>query len=286
MTTLSILKAAIAFASQGRPVVPIRAGTKVPLTQAGVYDASCDIKRVERWWQRWPDAELALACGAAAGFDALDVDKQHGGLEELEQLCLKNATELPETVRQQTPSGGFHLLFSHRPKLKNRSGGKGSVPPGLDCRTTGAMIKVAPSPGYRWDIAFAEADLAPWPNWLATFFVESEAPTLPKRYQEALASDDSDLSARYVDAALSGICQQIAEAEPGTQNSTLNAGAFRMGILLAANPHWLVDDALGALVDAGLAMQNQIGRRPWSRAEIERIVRGGLHAGFAKGTRE
>ena len=59
-----------------------------------------------------------------------------------------------------------------------------------------------------------------------------------------------------------------------------------MGILLAANPHWLVDDALGALVDAGLAMQNQIGRRPWSRAEIERIVRGGLHAGFSKGTRE
>lgn len=279
-----IFEAAKAFGRLGLPVIPIRAGTKIPLTQAGVYDASCDKGQIDRWWQRWPHAELALACGAEAGFDALDVDMQHGGPEELERLRLEAATELPKTVRQQTPSGGFHLLFRHRPKLKNRSGGKGLVPPGLDCRTTGAMIKVAPSPGYHWDIPLSVGDLASWPDWLATYFVEREGPGLPKRYRAALASEDDDRSARYLEAALVGICQEIVDAEPGSQNSTLNAGSFRMGILLAAHPHRSVSQALDPLVDAGLAMQNEMGRRPWSRAEIERIVRAGLNAGLAKGT--
>jgi len=76
MSTTIILDAALRYAGIGFSIVPIRPGEKVPYTEHGVHDATTSLKQIKRWWQRWPKADIALACGAASGFDVLDVDRQ------------------------------------------------------------------------------------------------------------------------------------------------------------------------------------------------------------------
>lgn len=280
-----MLEAALGYAELGIAVLPMRTGGKTPLTRHGSRDASQDPGQISRWWRRWPKADLALACGMNSGFDAFDVDRQHGGIEVLAELIDVHGA-LPETSRQLTPSGGFHLLFQHRPELKNRSGGQGSAPLGLDCRTSGAMIKAAPATGYRWTRFLDPASLPPWPDWLAAFYLDDEGRD-PARFEPpaiALAPPArADQAARYVAGAIAGIAEEIARAVPGCQEATLNGASFRAGRLHAAAPFLPPEEIVEALVAAGLAMTNQPGRRPWRRAEIERIVRRALDDGRQAG---
>ena len=281
-----MLEAALGYAELGIAVLPMRTGEKIPLTRHGSRDASRDPVEIGRWWRRWPKADLALACGTMSGFDALDVDRQHGGIEALAGLIDRHGP-LPETSRQRSPSGGFHLLFRHRAGLKNRSGGQGSAPFGLDCRTGGAMIKAAPAPGYRWTRFLDPASLPPWPDWLAAFYLDAEEGRyftdieLPATMLAAPAQ--ADQAARYVAGAIAGIAEEIAGAAPGCQQATLNGASFRAGRLHAAAPTLCFEEIVEALVAAGLAMANQPGRRPWRRAEIERIVRRALDDGRRAG---
>ncbi|NJO38610.1 MAG: bifunctional DNA primase/polymerase [Rhizobiales bacterium] len=280
-----MLEAALGYAQLGIAVLPMRTGEKIPQTCHGSRDASKDPGQISRWWGRWPKSDLALACGMISGFDALDVDRQHGGIEALAELIDVHGA-LPETSRQQTPSGGFHLLFRHRPGLKNRSGGQGCAPLGLDCRTSGAMIKAAPAPGYRWTRFLDPASLPPWPDWLAVFYLDDEGRN-PARFEPpaiALATPaQADQAVRYVAGAIAGIAEEIACAVPGCQQATLNGASFRAGRLHAAAPTLSLDEIAETLVAAGLAMANQPGRRPWRRAEIERIVQRALDDGRQAG---
>ena len=280
-----MLEAALGYAELGIAVLPMRTGEKMPLTRHGSRDASQDPGQISRWWRRWPKADLALACGAISGFDALDVDRQHGGIEALAGL-IDRYGPLPETSRQQTPSGGFHLLFRHRPGLKNRSGGQGSAPLGLDCRTSGAMIKAAPAPGYRWTRFLDPGSLPPWPDWLAAFYLDDEGRDTARFEPPAIAlatPAQADQAARYVAGAIAGIAEEIACAVPGCQQATLNGASFRAGRLHAAAPTLSLDEIAETLVAAGLAMANQPGRRPWRRAEVERIIRRALDDGRQAG---
>lgn len=66
------LRAALALASRW-PVVLVKPGSKEPLTRHGVKDATTDPSEIRRLFERWPDANVAVACGAP-GPTVLDVD--------------------------------------------------------------------------------------------------------------------------------------------------------------------------------------------------------------------
>jgi hypothetical protein len=90
----ALLDAALGYAARGIPVYPIHwprptpdgislacscprgrycdRPAKHPLVWHGVKDASRDPAQLQRWWQRWPDANIGLATGIV--FDALDID--------------------------------------------------------------------------------------------------------------------------------------------------------------------------------------------------------------------
>ncbi len=281
-----MLQAALRYASAGYPVLPMRPGQKAPLIKGGAHAASTNPDRIRGWWRRWPRADVALACGERAGFDALDVDRQHDGNVALVRLLDRYGDELPETSRQLTPSGGFHLLFRHRPGLKNRSGGQGDVPPGLDCRTTGAQIRTAPTAGYRWQQIMSLEALPPWPEWLARLYLEREvSPPVDDgpAYSRSSSPEQLGQAESYLARALDGIGKDIAAASPGAQQATLNGGAFRAGRLLAALPVITTDDVVDDLVKAGLAMANETGRPPWRLAEVERTVRRAINDGLKHG---
>jgi hypothetical protein len=97
----------------GWPVLPCRSGTKEPSIRHGFRDATIDPDQIRAWWERWPDANLAIATGAP-GPDVLDVD-HHGeaGHGYTALLRLKHADLLDNAGSiVRTPHGGLHVYFT------------------------------------------------------------------------------------------------------------------------------------------------------------------------------
>jgi hypothetical protein len=121
-----LLQAALGYAAWGVPVYPVHwphsdaAGAglacscprgrycdrpaKHPLVRHGVQDATTQAAQLERWWQRWPHANIGLATGVV--FDALDIDGP-SGLAALRQLAGAVGLRLPGPL-VATGGGGWH----------------------------------------------------------------------------------------------------------------------------------------------------------------------------------
>jgi hypothetical protein len=154
-----MIHSAIKYASRGMYIFPVQAGAKVPLTEHGVKDASTDPQQIERWWEQYPDANIGLACGEASGVIALDFDTKHGkpGLRTLADIESRFNIE---TLTATTPSNGVHWLFRYPGSmLKNNV----ELLPGLDIRTTGGYVLIAPSvvagKPYRWTRIIQPAEM-------------------------------------------------------------------------------------------------------------------------------
>jgi len=102
-----MLEHALYYAAEKHwPIFPCKRD-KTPLTSNGALDATTNKQQIERWWRRWPNANIGLDVGGA-GMMALDLDPGHD-LQELE----RNVGKLPDTkLRQKTPRGGEHLFYA------------------------------------------------------------------------------------------------------------------------------------------------------------------------------
>jgi hypothetical protein len=94
---------------------------KAPVTAHGVDDATTDLAVIDRYWDRHPDANVAIATGGF-GPVVLDVDVAHGrpGYASLNQ-AIRSGLVPPPIATVRTPSGGAHLYYSAMPG--QRSGG-------------------------------------------------------------------------------------------------------------------------------------------------------------------
>ncbi len=103
----SLLDAALRYAELGYAVFPCRANQ--PLTPHGFHDATTDAAKVQAWWTRWPDANVAIA---ARGLLVVDIDPQAGAWphepERAAELAAAGAVSL-------TPRGGRHYVFRRPP---------------------------------------------------------------------------------------------------------------------------------------------------------------------------
>lgn len=138
-------------------MIPILSETKRPAVKWGHY---CDTltlpteDEVTEWFERWPDASIAVITGPLSGLVIVDCDNEEA-LAEAERLGM---TKTPIKVRTKK---GWHFYFQF-PKgsewIKNRVGGDGNDVDwprcdGLDLRGSKGYAVAPPSKNYQWVVS-------------------------------------------------------------------------------------------------------------------------------------
>lgn len=188
-----LLQAALAVAQLGWAVFPLHAMTtdpngnrrcdcmnskcdspaKHPWAKGGFKHATTEAAVIEKYWKRWPKANIGVATGLRSGIIVFDIDPRNGGDESFAMLEAEHGP-FPDTVEVLTGGGGRHLYLLH-PKARELRGRSG-VWPGIDIKCDGGYVIAPPSnhasgSQYEW-----EASSEPWgddqvavaaaPEWL------------------------------------------------------------------------------------------------------------------------
>jgi hypothetical protein len=284
----ALLDAALAYAARGIPVYPVHwprptpGGTsqacscprgrgcdraaKHPLVHHGIHDATTSPAQLQRWWSRWPAANVGLATGVV--FDALDVDGP-AGLAALRQFARTVGLRLPGPL-VATGGGGWHYWF--------RPTGLGNRPPRglahMDWRGRGGAVLAPPSrhasgEHYRWLVPPDQAPLPEVPVALRALLDSDRPATTRPTRTVGPAAPGHPYGRRVLAAELAA----LGRATPGRRNHTLNQTAFKVYRYVASG--LLNDDEVtAAFSKAALA----IGLNP---AEVGRTLASARAAGLA-----
>ena len=229
------LDAALALAAEGRKCFPC-SPNKRPATPHGFLDALDDPATLRELWSEYPGELVGIATGSASGIDALDLDAKHAS----------------ETRTHRTRSRGLHLLFQHAPGLRCWTG---RPVVGIDARSDGGYVIWWPATGLP---VLSDAPPAPWPEWLLDELSPPSAPAPPAVWNPLGSPTRYRAASRYASAALQHAADRVALAPTGSRNATLNAQAYGIGRLVAAellDGQEVADTLAMAAVAAGLAPQ-------------------------------
>lgn len=263
---MGILDTALQYAARGWHVLPLKPREKIPLTPNGVKDATNDPETIRRWWTRWPNANIGIACGPSRLL-VVDLD----GPEALTAWAdLAQRLGIPyDTLTAHTGGGGIHLIYRVPDGLR-LGNSAGRLGPHIDTRGEGGYIVAPPSvhPSgrpYTWEDP--DREILELPQPLADLLTrpKPEAPPTPP------TPPRRDLHP-YAEAALREEIEEVRRAPEGTRNDTLNKAAFSLGQLVGAGilDRRTVEEELAAAARAaGL-----------EEREIQATLRSGLEAGM------
>lgn len=145
MDNQDLYLSAIEYINAGFAIFPLKPRSKEPYTAHGVKDASNDASVVKGWWQKWPNANIAIATGQKSGglcvLD-LDIDEAKGldGYKTLRDWQSTHGVIVPSWL-SQTGRGGYHYFFKASEPVKNRV----NLLPAVDVRGDGGYIVAPPS---------------------------------------------------------------------------------------------------------------------------------------------
>ena len=283
-----LLRAALRYAALGVPVLPLHTPRRTgcscghldcgspgkhprshpSLITQGLHEASTDLDRIQRWWNRWPAANIGLRTGEVV--DVCDIDSVEG-LQALRGLL--DGSPIPGPI-VRTGSGGWHLYV-----LATGRGNRVKILPGVDWRGKDGYVVAPPSlhasgRRYEWHRRLGAVRLSECPEALAELL---DPPRVPIG---APAAPIHDLN-RYALAVISAEVERILTAPvprgtgrnrtSGGRNHALNKAAYNLGRLVAGGvlaERQVVD----ALTDA--ARRVRLGQ-----LETDRTIRSGLTAG-------
>jgi hypothetical protein len=119
-------QAARAYYLLGWSIVPAAAAGKRALIPWRRWQTmAADLEQLERWWRRWPLANVAVITGRLSGVVVIDLDRRHGAERSLAELEGTHG-DLPWQAVVETPSGGWHVYLQHprfpHPELGEQAG--------------------------------------------------------------------------------------------------------------------------------------------------------------------
>lgn len=165
------LEGALHMFRLGNKVFPIRPNEKTPaVTGWKEWAEQADERRIREYGAAHPETNWAVSCGPS-GLCVLDVDNKNGVKGSVSLACLElSYSDLPNTFKVATPSGGFHYYFFGIGKNTT-----GVIDDGVDTKSVGGYV-LAPGSrinGKRYEIENA-ASFAPWPEWLHSLTIKKE----------------------------------------------------------------------------------------------------------------
>jgi hypothetical protein len=262
------------------PVIPARMngeGGKVPRVSEWQDVASTSPEQIIAWWREMPTSNVGVLCGPRSGLLVVDLDfKPDRGIDGRAALAALEAVHGPVPLgpRVCRGSGSLHIYFAYDPRLGNSVGNV----PGIDVRAEGGFVVGALSfhassgDRYLWVDGTAELPLPMVPTWLVDALSKPAPAAKRRKRRSGLRPASLPPSATaYAAAALRAEAENVATAEEGTRNATLNNAAFSLGTLVGAGA---IDraDVEQALLDAALECG-------LPDEEAERTIASGLDAG-------
>lgn len=181
------------FADRGYPVFPLHwmignrcscftnctKPAKHPITVHGFKDASCDSACIDKWVEKYPNANWGIATGIISNLLVVDIDKKTGGYETWDMLRTDHPEPI-ETITVSTGNGGRHLWFSYPNGFDIRSG-QNVLGKGIDLRANGGYI-VAPGSKtnneYVFELSFDDTSLAEVPAWILDLILQPKNHTI------------------------------------------------------------------------------------------------------------
>jgi Bifunctional DNA primase/polymerase, N-terminal len=276
---LAMRDAALGYASQGIPVLPLHhpisdrgglqsadrrrlAPSVVPigcscrdpdcgqigkhplgsLVTHGVKDATCNRARILAWWSRHPQANIGLATGHR--FDVLDVDGPQGA-QAIRTLAATHGLESSGPL-VRTGGGGWHFYLAPTGLGNARPAGLERV----DWRGRGGYVIAPPSrhasgQAYQW---IPGRDLEVSPGQVPAVLLTRLQRPAPHRSLGPVARSVTDAVSgdRYARAALAEELTRVAAAPKGQRNRQLWESTRNLYNLVAtgALDHREVDHAL------------------------------------------
>ncbi|WP_051228767.1 bifunctional DNA primase/polymerase [Pleomorphomonas oryzae] len=248
---------ALDLARAGLSVFPVRgagpdAKKPCPSVRWG-EDATTDVKAIDGWWRRWPDAMPAIHLGRS-GLLVVDLDRHDGGEDGIKAWDEVNrGVEAPAV---DTPSGGRHIYF-RQPEGRAHGNREGLLKGrGINIRGLGGYV-VAPGAlradgegAYQPVPAGALMAAPAVPDWLYALIDpppaswSEVAPRLEPRQQPYAAAPSSPPDARlrrYADKAIAAEIDALGAAGKGGRNNQLNRSAFALGQMVGAG--WITEGA-------------------------------------------
>jgi hypothetical protein len=260
---MTALEAALQYAGRGWSVLPCR--DKVPLVRGGVHAATRDLATIERWWHAWPQANVAIACGAPSGTVVIDIDAPSRVPE------LLNLT----TLCASTPSGGRHLYCRYVAGIRNQVLDWGEV------RSTGLYVVAPPATGREWLNNSLIADV---PENLAK--IVPEAPTVtslvPSRSWADAIADHRKTVARwsreesFAFVAYRNATNRVLNAKH--RMIALNAETYALGRLVGRG--WITQSDVVRGVEAASRHNGLIAKR--GLEAVRAVILGALAKGAAR----
>jgi|GEM_PF-1444477 len=200
----ALLNAALYYAKQGWYVFPLAPTSKSPLAGShALDDATLDEAKIRAWWEKTPNANVAVNCGKS-GLVVLDVDtnprKGKVGGNSLFALIGEDFSLL-DTVNSHTWSNGSHYFYRGECESSQSKLGKH-----LDIKGKGGYVVLPPSAinedgitgWYRWEKGDGEKyPIAPFPEIFRPKAPKGQEPTLVRDVvQIAEGSRNAELTRR------------------------------------------------------------------------------------------
>lgn len=138
---MSMLDSALAWASRGFRVFPLRAGTKKPIFEGWPEMATTDLNLIRKWWSDpfgiMIENHNVGVC--TTGMVVVDVDAQKGGVESFFKLGGGF-----DTLLVRTPRGGYHAYYTGPDSGLSVE----RIAPGIDIRSHNGYVI---APGSVWE---------------------------------------------------------------------------------------------------------------------------------------
>ena len=266
---IRLAAAALDLADRGFAVFPCRPGTNKPAVAGWPDRATTDQATVERWWRRWPDANIGH-CTGRTGVVVIDLDRDgdKDGVASWRDLQRRHGP-VPDTLAVVSPreQGGVHLYFTAPPFYVKSTGSV--LGPGVDVRGSRGQAVLPPSRRpegpYRW--ANPGTPIARMPRWLVALL----RPPPPPAPVQAVRRRAGTHAERYAVAALEGRAQDLAATTAGRHSALLAAARYLGGFV--TDGHLTADDVIQTLEAAVLSTGygNKV-----RASEIRRTITDGL----------